>query len=175
MDGSDLVFQAADNLPRLLAAEPLPRAMTEFSSADVTGLEIAAGGATLRLAREEGKWNRLDEAGKPAGEVQADAVRDLASAVGRLGAARWAAYDSKDLARFGLDKPAFKIKIATEKKEVTLLISETKVPDAVAELVEEKPVRYAMLEGADRVAILSGSALQTILDAPKSLEKPPAK
>jgi hypothetical protein len=175
VDGTDLVFQAADTLPRLLAAEPLPRAMTEFPGADVTGLEIAAGGATLRLAREEGKWNRLDEAGKPAGEVQADAVRDLASAVGRLGAARWAAYDSKDLARFGLDKPAFKIKIATEKKEVTLLISETKVPDAVAELVEEKPVRYAMLEGADRVAILAGSALQTILAAPKSLEKPPAK
>ncbi|MGB2797978.1 MAG: DUF4340 domain-containing protein [Phycisphaerae bacterium] len=175
VDGSDLVFQAADNLPRLLAAEPLPRAMTEFSGADVTGLEIAAGGATLRLAREEGKWNRLDEAGKPAGEVQADAVRDLASAVGRLSAARWAAYDSKDLARFGLDNPAFKIKTATEEKEVTLLVSETKVPDAVAELVEEKPVRYAMLEGADRVAILAGSALQTILDAPKSLEKPPAK
>ncbi len=173
VDGSDLVFRVADNLPRLLAAEPLPRAMTEFSSADVTGLEIAAGGATLRLAREEGKWNRLDEAGKPAGEVQADAVRDLASAVGRLSAARWAAYDSKDLARFGLDKPAFKIKIATEEKEWTLLVSETKVPDAVAELVEEKPVRYAMLEGADRVAILAGSALQTILDAPKSLEKPP--
>ncbi|MGB2756019.1 MAG: DUF4340 domain-containing protein, partial [Phycisphaerae bacterium] len=120
-------------------------------------------------------WNRLDEAGKPAGEVQADAVRDLASAVGRLSAARWAAYDSKDLARFGLDNPAFKIKTATEEKEVTLLVSETKVPDAVAELVEEKPVRYAMLEGADRVAILAGSALQTILDAPKSLEKPPAK
>jgi hypothetical protein len=175
VDGSDLVFQAADNLPRLLAAEPLPRAMTEFSSADVTGLEIAAGGATLRLAREEGKWNRLDEAGKPAGEVQADAVRDLTSAVGRLSAARWAAYDSKDLARFGLDNPAFKIKIATEEKEVTLLVSETKVPDAVAELVSEKPVRYAMLEGADRIAILAGSALQTILDAPKSLEKPPAK
>ena len=177
VDGSDLVFRVADNLPRLLAAEPLPRAMTEFPGADVTGLEIAAGGATLRLAREEGKWNRLDEAGKPAGEVQADAVRDLASAVGRLSAARWAAYDSKDLARFGLDKPAFKIKIATEEKEVTLLISETKVPDAVAELVEEKPVRYAMLEGADRIgiAILAGSGLQTILAAPKSLEKPPAK
>lgn len=174
VDGSDLVFQVADNLPRLLAAEPLPRAMTEFSSADVTGLEIAAGGATLRLAREEGKWNRLDEAGKPAGEVQADAAGDLASAVGRLSAARWAAYDSKDLARYGLDKPAFRIKITTEEKEVTLLVSETKVPDAVAELVSEKPVRYAMLEGADRVAVLAGSALQTILDAPKSLEKPPA-
>jgi len=175
VDGSDLVFQAADNLPRLLAAEPLPRAMTEFPGADVTGFEIAAGGATLRLAREEGKWNRLDEAGKPIGEVQADAAGDLASAVGRLSAARWAAYDSKDPARFGLDKPAFKIKIATEEKEWTLLVSETKVPDAVAELVEEKPVRYAMLEGTDRIAILAGSALQTILDAPKSLEKPPAK
>ena len=174
VDGTDLVFQAADNLPRLLAAEPLPRAMTEFSSADVTGLEIAAGGATLRLAREEGKWNRLDEVGKPAGEVQADAAGDLASAVGRLSAARWAAYDSKDPARFGLDNPAFKIKIATEEKEWTLLVSETKVPDAVAELVEEKPVRYAMIAGADRIAILAGSVLQTILDAPKSLEKPPA-
>jgi len=149
--------------------------MTEFLSTDITGLEIVAGKETLRLARKDAKWNRLDEAGSLVGEVQADAVRDLASAVGRLGAARWTAYDSKDLARFGLDKPAFKIKIATEEKEVTLLVSETKVPDAVAELVEEKPVRYAMLEGADRVAILAGSGLQTILDAPKSLEKPPAK
>ena len=172
VDGSDLVFQAADNLPRLLAAEPLPRAMTAFSGADVTGIEIAAGGATLRLAREEGKWNRLDEAGKPAGEVQAEAAGDLASAAGRLSAARWTAYDSKDLARYGLDKPALTIKIATEEKEWTLLVSETKVPDAVAELIEEQPVRYAMLEGADRVAILAGSALQTILDAPKSLEAP---
>jgi hypothetical protein len=34
-----------------------------------------------------------------------------------------------------------------------------------------------MLEGPDRIgiAILAGSGLQTILDAPKSLEKPPAK
>jgi len=177
VDGSDLVFQVADNLPRLLAAEPLPRAMTEFLSTDITGLEIVAGKETLRLARKDAKWNRLDEAGSLVGEVQADAVRDLASAVARLSAARWAAYDSKDPARFGLDKPAFKIKIATEKKEWTLLVSETKVPDAVAELVEEKPVRYAMLEGPDRIgiAILAGSALQTILDAPKSLEKPPAK
>jgi hypothetical protein len=172
VDGTDLVFQAADTLPRLLAAEPLPRAMTEFPSDDVTGLEIAAGGSTLRLARKEGKWNRLDEAGKPAGEVQADAVRNLASAVGLASAARWAAYDSKNLARYGLDKPALRIKIATEEKEVTLLVSETKVPDAVAELVEEKPVRYAMLEGADRVALLAGSALQMILDAPKSLKAP---
>jgi hypothetical protein len=30
-----------------------------------------------------------------------------------------------------------------------------------------------MLEGADRVAILAGSGLQTILDAPKSLVKAP--
>jgi hypothetical protein len=173
VDGSDLVFQAADNLPRLLAAEPLPRAMTEFLGTDVTGLEIVAGKETLRLARKDAKWNRLDEAGNPVGEVQADAAGDLASAVARLSAARWAAYDSKNPARFGLDKPAFKIKIATEEKEWTLLVSETKVPDAVAELVEEKPVRYAMLEGADRVAILAGPALQTILDAPKALEKPP--
>ncbi|MCX5648916.1 MAG: DUF4340 domain-containing protein, partial [Planctomycetota bacterium] len=156
-------------------AEPLPRAMTEFLSTDITGLEIVAGKETLRLARKDAKWNRLDEAGSLVGEVQADAVRDLASAVARLSAARWAAYDSKDPARFGLDKPAFKIKIATEKKEWTLLVSETKVPDAVAELINEKPVRYAMLEGPDRIgiAILAGSALQTILDAPKSLEKPP--
>ncbi|MCX5648449.1 MAG: DUF4340 domain-containing protein, partial [Planctomycetota bacterium] len=63
VDGSDLVFQAAANLPRLLAAEPLPRAMTEFLSTDITGLEIVAGKETLRLARKDAKWNRLDEAG----------------------------------------------------------------------------------------------------------------
>jgi len=175
VDGSDLVFQAADTLPRQVAAEPLPRAMTEFLSTDITGLDISAGTETLRLAKKDGKWNRLDETGQPAGEVQAEAAGDLASAVARLSAARWTAYDSKDPARFGLDKPAFKIKIATEEKEWTLRVSETKVPDAVAELVEGKPVRYAMLEGADRIAILAGPALQTILDAPKSLEKPPAK
>jgi len=170
LDGRDLVAEVVSETFFEAAGEPLPRLLTEFYAADVKGLEVVAGKSRLRLRKEGDEWVRLDDAGQSAGSVQADAARDLASAVARLQAARWAAYDSKDLARFGLDKPAFRIVVTTADGEVTLLVSDKKVPDEVAELVRERPVRFAMVEGAGRIALLAGSALQTLLDAPKSLK-----
>ncbi|MGB2937488.1 MAG: DUF4340 domain-containing protein, partial [Phycisphaerae bacterium] len=95
----------------------------------------------------------------------------LATALARLVAARWAAYDAKDLKQFGLEEPAFRITFAAKEETVTLLVSDTRVPENVADLIEGKPLRYAMVEGADRVAILTGRDLKSILDAIDSLKK----
>ncbi|HUX00444.1 MAG TPA: DUF4340 domain-containing protein [Phycisphaerae bacterium] len=170
LDGRDLVARVPAGVFFDAAAEPLPRLLTEFYSAEVKGIEIVAGKKSLRLAKQDDEWVRLDDAGKSAGTVQADAARDMASALARASAARWAAYDSKDPARYGLDKPAFRITVRTDAGETAILVSEKQVPDDLAELVRDRPVRFAMVEGAPRIALLAGAALQTILDAPKSLK-----
>ena len=174
LQGGDLVFKAPDRLLSDVAAEPLAPTLTDVVSYDIDRLEIAAGEARMRLAKEDGKWQRVDESGQTVGE--ADAAGDLApaglaTAVARLVAARWAAYDAKDLKQFGLEEPAFRITFAAKEETVTLLVSDTRVPENVADLIEGKPLRYAMVEGGKRVAILAGRDLKSILDATESLKK----
>ena len=87
-----------------------------------------------------------------------------------MSAARWAAYDAQEPARFGLDKPAATIRITTDKTSATLLISGQEVPANVAALVDQKPARYAMTEGGKRIAIIAGKPVETLLNAAAAFE-----
>ena len=169
-DDGDLVFEVAPGVFNAIAGEPLDRKMTELASPDVSRLEVTAGGTTTTLIKVDEKWYRADPKGAPADEVSADIVRPIVDAASDLAAARWAAYDAKDPARFGLEPPALKIKAATEKASATILISDTEVPADLAELADQKPVRYAMTEGGPRIAVLAGRALDALLAAPKAVE-----
>jgi hypothetical protein len=174
LQGGDLVFKVPDHLLYDVAAEPLAPTLTDVASYRLDRLEIAAGEARMRLAKEDGKWQRVDESGQTVGEADAAgdlATAGLASAVARLVAARWATYDAKDLKQFGLEEPAFRITFAAKEETVTLLVSDTRVPENVADLIEGKPLRYAIVEGGNRVAILAGKDLKSILDAIDSLKK----
>ncbi|MBE3100014.1 MAG: DUF4340 domain-containing protein [Planctomycetes bacterium] len=169
-DQGDLVFEVPAAVFAALAGEPLEKTVTDLPSADVKDIQLATDKAQVRLVRIDSKWFRADAKGTPGEEVPADAARDIAQAAASLSAVRWAAYDAKEPAKFGLDKPAATIKIATDKTSATLLISGQEVPANVAALVDQKPARYAMTEGGKRIAIVAGKPVETLLGAAAAFE-----
>jgi hypothetical protein len=135
---------------------------------------VTQGQATVHLVKKDERWYRADAAGKPEKEVEGDAAKNLVTDLSALKAKRWAAYDAKALTDFGLDKPALSIKATAGDKAQTLLLSEKEVPQALGELVAEKPARYATLQGGERVAIIAGPPVQNLLGFMKALEGKPA-
>jgi len=170
VDGSDLVFEAPAALFHALAAEPLPTAMVELGAAAPTALETTFGDSKTRLVKIDEKWFRADAKGNPGEELPADAVGDLVKAAAGLKAERWVAYDAKDPAAFGLDKPAARIKVIAGDTSATILISDKDVPPALAALFDQRPLKFAMTEGGQRIALIMGRPADTLLGAAKSLE-----
>ncbi|MCX5655196.1 MAG: DUF4340 domain-containing protein [Planctomycetota bacterium] len=170
VEGSDLVFEVSAAVFTALAGEPLEKTLTEVPAADVKDIDLSTEKAKVRLVLIDGKWFRADAKGTPGEETPADPAKELAQTASNLVAARWAAYDTKDAAKFGLDKPALTLKIVTDKTSATVLISGKDVPAEIAALVDQKPARYAMTEGGKRIAILAGKPLETILGAPAVFE-----
>jgi hypothetical protein len=170
-DDNDVVFEVPLATFKELAAEPLPTQIGEVPSGkDVTSLEVATGTLKAKLLKVDEKWYRTDAAGRPGEEVSAEGVEDIVKAASGLKATRWASYDARDPARFGLDKPAVTVKVSTAAKSGTVLISDKEVPAGTAALFDERPLRYAMVEGGERIAIVSGKTLETLLDAGKAFE-----
>lgn len=170
-DDNDLVFEVPIGTFKELAAEPLPPQIGEVPSGkDVTSLDVTTGGVKTKLLKVDEKWYRADAAGRPGEEVPAEGVEDIVRAASGLKATRWASYDAKDPARFGLDKPAVTVRVSTAAKSGAVLISDKEVPAGIAALFDERPLRYAMIEGGERIAIVSGKTLETLLDAGKAFE-----
>ncbi|MBE3071009.1 MAG: DUF4340 domain-containing protein, partial [Planctomycetes bacterium] len=168
-DGADLVFEVPLTLFKDLAGEPLPADLTNVPTADVTGLDVVAGDAAVHLVKTDGKWFRTDAAGRPADEADTAKADDVAKTAAALSAVRWAAYDAKDPAALGLDKPALRLTLTTAKGKTTVLVSEKPVAADVAALFDEQPLRYAMTEGGPRIAILAGEPVRKLLAAAKDL------
>jgi hypothetical protein len=185
VEGGDLVFEVPAALFAALAGEAMEKTLTDTPAAEITALDISTEKAKVHLVCIDAKWFRADAKGTPGEEVPTDPAKEVAQAASNLSAARWAAYDAKDAARFGLDKPALAVKFTTFKTSVTVLISDKEVPANVAALIDAKPVRYAMTEGGKRIAVLAGKPLETILgaaaafevkkEAPKKEGAPPAE
>ncbi|MBM4016847.1 MAG: DUF4340 domain-containing protein [Planctomycetes bacterium] len=176
-DAGDLVFEVPAAVFAALAGEPLEKTVTDLYSGDVKDVDVSGEKGKVRLLRIDSKWFRADRHGAPGDEVSADAAKDVAQAAASLSAVRWAAYDAKDAAGFGLERPALTVKVATDKASATLLISGKEVPPEVAALVDQKPVRYAMTEGGKRIAVIAGKNVETLLAAqaafePKKEEEP---
>jgi hypothetical protein len=169
-DDGDLVFEVPASLFTTLTAEPIDKSLTQVTGDDINRLDLAAAAVKVTLVKVDNKWYRADDKGTPGDEVQADAVRDITSAVGALSAVRWAAYDAKAPARFGLDKPALRLTMKTDKAATTLLLSAKEIPAGVASIIDQKPARYAMTEGGQRIAILAGKSVETLLGAAKAFE-----
>ena len=170
-DSSDLVFEVPLNTFKDLVGEPLATQVGELPSGkDVSALDIVTGNVTTKLLKVDEKWYRADAAGRPGDEVATDAAEDIVKTASALKAVRWAAYDAKDVAQFGLDKPAVTIKVAAGAKSGAILISDKEVPAAVVALFDERPLRFAMAQGGDKVAIVAGKTLETLLDAGRTFE-----
>jgi hypothetical protein len=170
-DSSDLVFQVPSSLFQAVTDEPVEKAMVQGVSAqDVDHLELVAGATKVKLVRTDNRWYRQTAAGGPGEEIQAEAVQDIVSAASGLSAARWASYDAKDPAKFGLDKPAIRITVATNRGSTTILISDKEVPAEVVAVIDQRPARYAMVEDGSRIGIIAGKTVDTLLSAAKAFE-----
>jgi len=170
VDGSDLVFELSMAAFAALSGEPLDKKMTSVSMPDVKELEIATPDQKTRLLKIDQKWYRADASGAPGEGVQDEAVNDILQNAGNLLCARWASYEAKDLPKFGLDKPAVRIKLSTDKTATTILISAKEPPADLGTLVDQKPVRYVFVEGGQRVGLVAGRPAEVLLGAAKALE-----
>jgi hypothetical protein len=178
VEGNDLVFSLAPQMLGLLASEPVDTQMTAMSEFEVDRVEITGdAGRSLTLIKNDNKWFRANAAGEPAEEISSDVTRDIIGAATDLRAARWAAYDTKDPAAYGLDKPALRIKVAGDRSSLTILVSDKPVPESVTNLLEMPPARYAMTEDGKRIAVIAGPAANILVTALETLapKKPPVK
>jgi hypothetical protein len=170
VEGSDLVFEVPLTLFKDMAGEPLEQKLvSDVTSFDATRLEVVAGETKVVLVKVDEKWFRADAAGRPDAEADKAKVEDILRAATDLKALRWVAYDAKAPAKFGLDKPIVRIEVATEKAKAAILISGEDVAADVAALFDERPLRYAMTEGGERIAILAGGPVDTLMGAAKTL------
>jgi len=173
VDGRDLVYQLPLSVMKNLASEPVPGDMIDLFSADVRQLEVTAGTARVTLKKVDADWFRTDAEGRPDEEVDDETVKGLISAVVDLTAARWVAYADAKPAAYGLKKPAVRLTLTGKNDEtVTLGIGAKEVDAAVAALFDETPLRYAMIEGAKRVALVAGKGVKTILEVAETLAPP---
>ncbi|KPK48781.1 MAG: hypothetical protein AMK72_06065, partial [Planctomycetes bacterium SM23_25] len=175
--GSDVVFEVPMSLFKNMAGEPLPKELVDLFAGDVERLDVQAGGTKVQLVKQDEKWFRCDAAGRPDVEADKSKADGVVKAAVDADAVRWAAYDAKDPAPFGLDQPAVRIAVAGKEKKATVLISAKEVDAKVAALFDETPIRYAMVEGGKRIAILAGEKVKTLLEAASTLgpEKPEPK
>ena len=167
--GSGLVFEVPMSLFKGMAGEPLSKELVDLFSSDVEGIEVQADGAKVGLLKQDDKWFRTDAAGRPDVEVDKTKADDVVKAAVGLDAVRWAAYDAKDPARFGLDKPSVRIAVSGKEKKAALLISDKQVDAKVAALFDEEPLRYAMVEGGKRIAVVAGEKVKTLIEAASTL------
>jgi hypothetical protein len=133
------------------ALDLLDKKLLALDSKDVTSIKSNDGGTALKLEKQDKGWKVVESpAGQPfaADELIASRVVNLWS---NLNAERFAAYGPKaDLAKFGLDKPAWTVTVATTAKdkpaEHTL---------AVGKLVENGPGdRFARLDNGPGIVVL---------------------
>jgi len=167
--GSSLVFEVPRSLFKDMAGEPLGKELVDLFSGDVERLDVQAGKTKVGLSKQDDKWFRADAAGRPEVEVEKTKADDVVKAAVDVDAVRWAAYDAKDVARFGLDKPAVRIAVSGKEKKAALLISDNEVDAKVAALFDEEPLRYAMVEGGKRIAIVAGEKVKTLIEAASTL------
>jgi len=176
LEGRGLVYRLPLSLMKDLVSEPLDDEMVDMVSSGVRRLEMTAGKRRAALVKVDNDWFRTDAEGRPDEEVAADEVKAVIDAATGLKAARWAAYGDAQPAAFGLDAPAVRVALTDKNgKTVTVLLAAKDVDAKVAALFETKPLRYAMTEGGERVAVVAGKTVETLLSAADTLAPPEPK
>lgn len=147
------------------------RTMLNFDATTLTGISRKTEAGEMALGQNSAlAW----ELTKPE-KIKADSqtVDELVEQISKLRSVKVAAYDSKDLKPFGLDKPEAELilNVGIEKPESKKLF--------VGSLVDKnKPAgdRYAIVEGRKEVAIIAGSlATKLLADSIKFRDKNIAK
>jgi hypothetical protein len=169
LDDSDPVFEVSPAVFALLTSEPVNRRLTDVLEQDINRLEVIGGGTTIAMVKVDNKWFRALASGMPGEEAAIEPVRELLMTVADLAASRWVSYDAKDPAAYGLDKPALQIKMTTDRATTTILVSDKEVAADVAGLLDQRPIRYAMVDGGQKIAVLAGRQAEVLTTAPQTL------
>ena len=155
------VFVVSDRLAQTVdqsALDFLDRQLFKFDASAVASFARHRGSDVLELAKKDDTWRIVKPADLPADEKK---VPELMKLLSELKAERVAAYQSKELKTFGLDRPeaTVTIKFGGEKPRQDVLL--------VGAAVKDKPgERYAQVKGSPLVAELSRDAVEKLLAGP---------
>jgi hypothetical protein len=134
-----------DNLDRASLSYRLPQ-LWKWNTDDIAEIAITKDAAEYTLKRQGKGW-RI--AGPFDAEAVADLADDIADDLAKLKSEKYEAHQTKDLPRYGLDKPALQVKVVgKDMKSRTLLVGKA-VPEG----------RYAKLGDGDAVVLLADKAV----------------
>ena len=152
LDGWPRINQVGGELRKLVSRTDLayrPRELWRVERDAITRITIQADGVPYHLNRENSGW-------KISGPLEAEAATKdmdaLAEELSHLQAERFETNHAKDLAQYGLDKPAFKISLTAKDGK----------PRAVEIGKAADGGRFARLASADAVFVLSDKLLTNV-------------
>jgi hypothetical protein len=159
---SDAIYVVPDKFVSAVdhgALDLLDKKLLALDPKEVTGIKSTAGGSSLKLEHQDKGWKVIESpAGQPFGADEQIASR-VANLWANLGAEKFAAYGPKtDLAKFGLDKPAWTVTVTTvaggKQAEHTL---------AIGKSFENSPgERYARLDNGPGVVVLPSVSVKEL-------------
>jgi hypothetical protein len=136
--------------------------LLDIDSKAIAAVARKMGTQELELAKKDDGWQIV----KPeAHHADGPTLEKLASQLSRLRAERIAAFPAKDLKMFGLDDPAavltLKVTDGDKTKEHVIKVGET--ADKPGQTTGD---RYVLVEGTDKVAVLPGTLVRTLVAKP---------
>jgi hypothetical protein len=138
------------------------RTLLKFDSSSASGLARKSGAETLEIAKKDDAWRIL----KPV-DLAADdkTVQGLFDQLANLRADSIAAYPAKDVKQYGLDQPAAVVTLRLTAADGKPSEKVLRIGKSVSEKPEQgKPLdRYAQVEGATAVGVLSGALADRLL------------
>lgn len=142
------------------ALDFVDRTLLSFDAGSLAEFQRTMGGHELEVVRKDGDWSMVKPAAQKADAATLD---ELAERISHLRATRIEALGDKDLAPYGLDKPA-----AT----VTLKLEKDGKPAGAKVLSIAAPVATKPLSGDERFVRVEGVPLVAVLPVGKLLAEP---
>ncbi len=165
VDGGKAVAELAVTTARDLSKSKLDlveRTIFKFDPIDLTSIRRSMGGKDFEVTLEGTSWNVT----KPT-KLNADqqGMEDLSDRLSRLRAERVADVEGKNLAKYGLDKPAAVVKLEVIGKGGKPVEKSLKI-GSPTEPMKPDGDRYAQTEGASTVVVLAGGIAKKLMDEP---------
>ena len=160
-----VVVLGADTLEKLAWThlDLLDKKIVEIPTDKVVRFETARAGMALKVEKSDDTW-QITSPVKAKGD--SETVDSLLSAVNPLRAERFAAYQTKDFKRYGLDKPYVTVRFVLKKDgdddKKKGAKTETKVILVGSEAAKGKPERYARVQGQGNVFVLAKDVVEKL-------------
>ncbi|NIA21472.1 MAG: DUF4340 domain-containing protein, partial [Anaerolineaceae bacterium] len=149
-EGGRLVFEISKELIEELDKPLTSKAWSEFDKERVIRLEVRGPNFELNFNRNGDQWSVDNVEGFSANSMR---VRWVLGDLAKLEAKRVVRYSTKDLAQYGLDKPAWRFRVKGLTVDKVLLVSATGPGSD----------RYATIEGSGLVVTLSDKNVNQVI------------